>query len=332
MASCYFFDDNSVGVIGASLAAVNLAERAGAGVAVAELSANIGYVAGLARLGKVATPSFARARTAARTTRDRFGMGKALFTDAAWRIGIGDWDGARTAGEAGLANARELRDAQEAEVGLTILGHIAFATGDYPASRRLAVELHDSARGRANAQHEAWGVYTQARASLYEGALAAAIADFDRAMAMLERGADHASLILCGGMRAVALARAGELARARDVADATTERIGGATPPVFTISEGFVGAAEAYLELWRRTGDAAHAAPARLAIANLARLARMFPIAMPAALNARGAWYARRGARRRATSWLQRGLARATALRMPYDAAVARAELAALGS
>jgi hypothetical protein len=257
-------------------------------------------------------------------------MGKALFTDAAWRIGIGDWDGARTAGEAGLGNARELRDAQEAEVGLTILGHVAFATGDYAASRRYAVELHDSARSRANAQHEAWGVYTQARASLYEGDVAAAVVDFDRGMAMLEGGADHASLILCGGMRAVALARAGELARARDAADATTARIGDKTPPVFTIAEGFVGAAEAYLELWRRTGDAALAAPARVAIANLARLARMFPIAMPAAHNARGAWHARRGERRRAARWLHRGLARAEALRMPYDVGVARAELAAV--
>ena len=331
MTSCYFFDDDSLGVIGASLAAINLAERAGDGVAVAELYANIGYVAGLARLGPVATRYFARARDVARATRDRFGMGKALFTEAAWRIGIADWDGARAAGEAGLANARELRDAQEAEVGLTILGHVAFATGDYAESRRFAVELYESARARANAQHEGWGVYTQARASLYQGAVADAVVEFDRAMAMLDGSADQASLILCGGMRANALARAGDLRRARAEADATTARIGDKTPPVFTIAEGFAGAAEAYLELWRATGDAALAAPARAAANNLARLARVFPIATPAAWNARGAWHARRGDRRRAARWLRRGLARAEALRLPYDAALARGELARLG-
>ena len=330
MTSCYFFDDDSLGVIGASLAAINLAERAGDGVPVAELYANIGYVAGLARLGPVATRYFARARDVARATRDRFGMGKALFSEAAWRIGIGDWDGARAAGDAGLANARELHDAQEAEIGLTILGHVAFATGAYAESRRRAVELYESAHARANAQHEVWGVYTQARASLYEGALADAVREFDRAMAMLDGSADHASLILCGGLRANALARAGDLRRAREEADATTARIGDKTPPVFTIAEGFAGAAEAYLELWRLSGDAALAAPAKVAAKNLARLARVFPIAAPAAWTARGVWHARHGDRRRAHRWLRRGLARAESLHLPYDAALARAELARL--
>jgi len=224
-----------------------------------------------------------------------------------------------------LAIARALRDPQEAEVAYTILGHVDFATGDYAASRAQAVALYESARGRANAQHEAWGVYTQARASLYTGALADAIAGFERAMAMLGPLSDHASTILCGGMLANARARAGDLDRARIAADDTTARIGDKTPPVFTIAEGFVGAAEAYLAIWRGTGDDALAEPARVAIANLARLARVFPIAAPAASILAGIHAKQAG--KRGDRAIRRGLALADKLAMPYDQVVALAAL-----
>ena len=331
MTSCYFFKGDSLGVIGASLAAVNLAERAGAGVAIAEIYAQLGYVAGVARLGRVASAYFAQARDTARATRDPVGLGRALYSEAAFHVGVGAWPAARAAAEQGLAIATELRNPQEAEVAHTILGHVMFATGDYEGSRRSAITLHESARARANLQHETWGVYTQARAALYVGDLGAAIRDFERAMAMLEGQADHASYVLCGGMMACALARAGDLSRARVAADATTERIGARRPPVFTISEGFIGAADAYLELWRR-GDRSAAAAARVALANLARLARAFPIAGPAARTLAGVSLLRAGQPRRALPLLRRGLALAEQLQMPYDQAVAHAALAEAGA
>src|SRR5690606_17028105 len=130
-------------------------------------------------------------------------------------------------------------------------------------SRRWAIVLYESAHARANLQHETWGVYTQARAALYLGELDAALRDFERAMAMLAGQSYHASHILCGGMLACALARSGDAARAKAAADATTQRIGSRRPPVFTIAEGFIGAADAYLELWRR-GDTSAAPAAKI--------------------------------------------------------------------
>ncbi|MBV8761878.1 MAG: protein kinase [Deltaproteobacteria bacterium] len=331
MTSCFFFNDDSLGLVGSALAAANLAERAGNEVPIAEIYSQLGYIAGLARLHGVANAYFTKARATADATRDPVGLGKALYSEAAFHVGVGAWDPARTAAARGLEIATELRNPQEAEVAHTILGHVEFATGDYEGSRRSAIRLYDSAHARDNLQHRTWGIYTQARAALYLGDLDAAIRDFEAAMRLLESQSDHASQILCGGMLASALARAGDTQRARTVADATTERIGKRRAPVFTISEGFIGAADAYLELLRR-GDAAAAAPARTAVANLARLSRIFPIAAPAATTLAGTLALRTGSPRRAARLLRKGLALAERLHMPYDQAVAHAALAELGA
>jgi serine/threonine protein kinase/tetratricopeptide (TPR) repeat protein len=330
MSSCFFFNDDSLGLIGSALAAANLAERTGDEVPIAEIYSQLGYVAGLARLPGVANAYFTKARDTADITRDPIGLGKALFSQAAYHIGVGEWDDARRAATRGLEIATELRNPQEAEVGHTILGHVEFATGDYEASRRLAVTLYESAHARDNLQHRTWGIYTQARAALYLGDLDAAVHGFENAMELLATQSDHASQILCGGMLAAALARAGHRARAREIADDTTARIGTRSAPVFTISEGFIGAADAYLELVR-AGDTSAIAPARVAVANLSRLARAFPIAAPAATTLAGLLALRTGARRRGARLARKGLALATRLRMPYDQAIAHTALAEAG-
>lgn len=330
MTSCHFFHADALGVMAAALSAANLAERAGADVPIAEIYSQLGYIAGLARLTGVAHAYFERGRRTALATHDPIGLGRVIYTIAAFHVGAGDWPAARAAAAESLAIAEALRNPQEAEIAHTILGHVEFATGDYEASRRSASVLYESARSRANAQHEAWGIYTQGRASLYLGDLDAAIRDFDRAMRVLAGQADHASHVLCGGMLACALARAGDRTRARTMADVTTRRIGSGRAPVFTITEGFVGAADAYLELARRDRDALRGA--RLAIANLARLARVFRIAAPAASTMRGLYqlrHGRRGVRSRAVRALRHGLRLAEQLGMPYDQAVAHAGLAA---
>ncbi len=326
MTTHFFFNDDSLGLVGAALTAVNLAERGGNNLPIAEIYAQLGYAAGLARLGGVARTYFAQAHATAASTRDTIGLIKTRCTEAAFAIGIGAWDDARAASTEALANARSVRNPQECEVALTILGHVEFAVGNYELARSLATELRESARSRANIQHEAWGIYTEGRSALYLGELDLAVLRLDAAMPIVSSIHDRASQILCGGMLACALARRGD-ARASAVADATWERIGGKTPPVFSITEGLVGLCDAYLELWR--GDPSLAGRTRDAIAELTKLARLLPIAAPSASNRTGLWHLRNGSRRRAARALRSGLATAQRLRMPYVEALARAGLAA---
>ncbi len=330
MTSFYFFNNDSLGLMGASLQAINLAERAGGQVPVAEIYAQLGYIAGIAKLGAVSRGYFARAHATALATRDASGRTWAHFCEAAASIGAGRWQQARESGRAGLAIAEALRNPQDVEVAHTILGHCDFATGDYQAALASAQRLHDSAQARQNPQHEAWGLYTQGRAALYLGQLDEALDQFRFALRLLESISDKASLILCGGMQACALARSGQLEEARAVADATTARIGGRAPPVFTISEGLVCTAEAYLELWRR-GDGGAAEAAQRAIGNVKKLAKIFAIAAPAAAWLGGLAHSLAGRTWRARRQLARALAQATALTMPYDQAMARHGLSMLG-
>ena len=327
MAHCYFFRGDSLGLMGAALSAVNLAEAAGTGVAIAEFYAQLGYIAGLARLRSVANAYFATSRDIARASRDPIGMVRALYCEAAFEIGIAAWHPARTAVTTGLAIARELRNTQEAEDAHTIIGYIDFATGDYAASRHQAQLLYESARARANTQHEAWGVYNQARAEFFLGNLDAALRGFERVIAMLDRHPDHATRVMVHSMLSSALVCAGAYARARTAADEATRLIGARQPTSFTLTEGFVGPADTYLELARR-GDRDALRAARVAVNNLARLSRVFPIAAPAASTLAGIYRLRAGRPRRAVPLLQRGLALAERLAMPYDQAVAHRGLA----
>lgn len=325
MTTHFFFNEDSIGLVGAALTAINLAEQGGDDLPIAEIYAQLGYAAGLARLGGVARTYFAQAHATAAKTHDTIGLIRTRACEAAFAIGIGAWDDARSAALEALSVARSIRNPQESEDALTILGHVEFATGRYDASRTLAAELRESARARANPQHEAWGIYTDGRAALYVGDLEVAIERFDVAMPIVASLHDRASQILCGGMLASALARRGET-RARTVADACWERIGGKTPPVFSITEGLVGLCDAYLELCRANSDLLPRA--REAIDELAKLARLLPIAAPCAANRSGLWHLRSGSRRRAAKDFRAALSAADRLRMPYDRALAHHGLA----
>lgn len=326
MTTHYFFNDDSLGLMGAALTAINLAERGGDNLPVAEIYAQLGYAAGLARLGGVARTYFAQARATAASTRDTTGLIKTLATEAAFAIGVGAWADARAASTESLALARSERNPQESEAALTILGHVEFAVGNYDLARTFATELRESAKSRANVQHEAWGIYTEGRSALYLRELDLAIERFELAMPIVSTLHDRASQILCGGMLASALARRGDH-RARQVADATWKTIAGKTPPVFSITEGLVGVADAYLELWRRTEDRSLAAPARAAIAELTKFSRLLPIAGPAAANRSGQWHLLAGSPRRAARAFLKGLASAQRLGIPYEQTISRAAL-----
>lgn len=329
MTSYYFFANEPLGLLGSSLQAVNLAERVAEGVPVAEIYAQLGYIARVARLSPVARGYFAKARATAKATRDRSGLAWAYFTEAACCVGNAELARAREVAHKGLAIAEALRNPQDVEVAHTILGHCDFAGGDYHAALEAARRLYDSAHARTNRQHEAWGLYTQARSELYLGRLEPALEGFAKAQSLLAGTSDRASQILCGGLGSLALLRVGRVAEARAQAEAVSGLIGARTPPVFTIAEGFVCTAETFLELWRR-GEATSEASARRAISDVARLARLFAIARPAAAALAGLYHLHRGHGRRARLRLQQSLALARSLGLPYDEARAHAGLAAV--
>jgi hypothetical protein len=148
----------------------------------------------------------------------------------------------------------------------------------------------------------------------------------DEARALLGGSVD-ADEIRVHGLRAKWLLRQGRVDEARAVAAEAATWIARSSPTAFYSFEGRTGAAEACLGLWERSPDPALRAMARQTCRALARFARVFPIGAPRALLCRGVyqWLAgRRSAARR--SW-RASLREAQRLGMPYEEALAHAEL-----
>ncbi len=332
MTSRFFFADDALAMMSTNLMSVNLAERAGSRVPVAEAYAQLGYVTGLARLPRAARGYFRHARHIADATRDPIGMIKTLLSEAAWRLGAGDLPAALAGATAGLKIATKVRSPQDREDALTICAHADYAGGRLTSSRLRCSDLLESARQRHNRQHEAWGLYTVARASIPLGELdTAALLLFD-ARRLLADQVDHASQIICTGLLAQVHARRRDWAHARHTADQAMQLIGSRMPAVFTAAEGFIGCAEAYLELLehQRHPSAELAALAKRACRNARRYAFTFPIARPAALHLSARLLRIQGHRRRAHLAASRAAAIASALDMPLERAHAELELALL--
>jgi tetratricopeptide (TPR) repeat protein len=328
MTWCHFFGGDVLAITGTALSAARLAETTGGIAPLAEIYGQIGYAAGLAHLGRVAGAYFARARAAGQSARDSIGLLRALQCEIGFHVCVGAWQAARTVAAEAMALAQQPHNPHEVEHVLAMLGSVELALGDYAASARLADSLYESARVRGNALHETWGLYGRGRAALYLGDLDAAIRDFERAIVRLAGYPTSVSHVMCNGMLASALARAGQPARSRLAADQAIRLIRSTRPTVFSVPEGVISAADAYLELARR-GDRFALHRARIALDKLAPMARMFPTAAPAASTLTGLYLLQQRKPRRAARALRRALALATDLAMPYEQAVAHRGLAA---
>src|SRR5262249_1431579 len=129
---------------------------------------------------------------------------------------------------------------------------------------------------RNNHQHATWAMFAQARSLIalerYEDA-APLLEDARRA---LQEKPELDSEIICLGLLALARLKLGEIEGARRLADETLQRIERSRPIGFSTVDGYDAAAEVFLSLGRSD-------EARRAAAALQRLARLFPMAAPAA-------------------------------------------------
>jgi tetratricopeptide (TPR) repeat protein len=331
----YLFAEDGPALVTTCLLAVNLAERAGAIQAAARSYGQLGYLAGVFHARPLAARYFARARASAAAARDPGELAIARYHEAIYHLCDGAWAEAHAAGEGALAALSDLRSPNEAEIVETILAHVDYGAGRYDDSIARCDRILESARERANEQHAAWGHYTGARSLLRRGRVGEAIGKLESARVLLRAQADQASEIICTGLSALAFQRAGDLHAAERAADACLSRIGAGLPTVWSVGDGYAGAAEAYLDLWAATArapqDPSLAARLRRAWAAQLRFAVVFGIGRPAFWITTGRVLGLGGARRAARWALSRALQESEVRAMPYEAAVASLRLAALG-
>jgi tetratricopeptide (TPR) repeat protein len=325
-----YFAEDGLGLVTASLLAVNLAERATGDGIVSLPYAQLGYLAGVAKLRALAAAYFARARRSAEAAGDFRDLADALTHEALLDACDGRFAHAEDLGRRALDRLAGTHHAHETESVRIILSHVALSAGRYEVALGHGSALLTSARARENRQHEAFGLYAIARAEIRLGRLDDAIAHLAEARAALSAMPDDPlSASICAGLEALALGERGDLDEAERRADAAMAAIGRARPAPISLADGYDGAAEVYLALWRRTqragGPVTRSIVDRAAQAGAAMrtFALVFPIGRPRYLLHLGRVLALRGHPRGAARVLGQARRAASALGMPHEAALA---------
>jgi tetratricopeptide (TPR) repeat protein len=305
-------------MITASLMSVNLAERAELGWQVPHSYSWLGYIVGLLRQHQLAREYFARARDGAERRHEPSELAFALTVEATYHLGFARYRDAERCGERALQLCEG--DAQMLELTLATLGHVEYYTGRVAEALARYQTLLESARARDHQQHVVWALYLQARSLLQLGRTDEAAPLLEDARRALGRQPEHDSEISCLGLLALARLKLGESDGAARLAKETLARVERSRPLAFTNVDGFDAAAEVLLALGERR-------QARRMAAALRRLARLLPMAAPAAWLRAGQVLLAEGKPRRARVWLRLSQSRARALGMPLDEARARAAL-----
>lgn len=327
----YHAGDN-LAMIALNLRAVALADRAPDDAPVAQPYQQLGYLAGLARLPGVARRYFDAARARATATGDDANLAVTMYSEAIYLLGEGHSGEALRAADAALAVLRRIGHLHELEVALTVTAHAEHNLGHYPRALARCQELYDTSRERANRMHEAWGAYTCARELVALGQPDDAVALCAHAAPLAREAGDHASLILMGGVRALAEWRRGARAEAAAAIDAWLALVDGAVPGVWSLGHGYAAAARAAVELCTADGGAPARRRARATINQLWRHATVFPVGRAAAL-ACEAELALHDRRPTIARWLaDAARARAQALALPAEERAALRVLVALGA
>ncbi|MDP8936344.1 MAG: hypothetical protein M3O23_01145, partial [Actinomycetota bacterium] len=323
----YWFSNESVPMLYASLAGLNVAERAGPSPDLARAYAIICMASGSVPLHRLARIYSRRALETAEAVGQLEPLAYCTLMTSLYAVGVGQWERARTGLRRALDIFEELGDRRFSGYARALLGMTANARGDFDDGSRWFSELHAHAERHGNVQHQIWGLAGRAMGWLRKGRPDEALPLLQVGHTLVHEAPDPSEAVRVEGLLAVAHLRRGDHARAERAATAAWEAVAGQrSVAAIGLLQPYWALCDVSLALWER-GEDSGAALTRRALRELRRYARLFPIGRPRALANRGValWL---GGRRRAAhrSW-RAGLATAERLGMPYEVARAHYEI-----
>ncbi|PTL84729.1 serine/threonine-protein kinase PknK [Vitiosangium sp. GDMCC 1.1324] len=333
LAECYYWRYDPLRMMATALLAANLAERAGRDSSVLRLYGQLGSIAGLGRLNRVARAYFRRAQGEGQLVEDPSATSFGLIVESMFHASFARWTLSASKSSEAQEVLLRLGDKGELELSEVLLGHVDYYTGRFEAALTRFANVCESARKRGHFQHEVWSTYTMARSLLALGRLDEAMPLLREADGLLKGKHDPLSHIINGGLLGMAYLEREEWELAREEADKVMAVARQYPPMLFTESHGYEGAARVYLALWERERVSGQPTPhvaeeARRACARLSSLATRFPLARAVALRCSGKMYWLAGQKWRARSAWKRSAKLAREMGMPYDEAQAWFELA----
>ena len=325
---CYFDRDRGLGIYSA-IRALNLAEEAGPSPELARALAVMCIASSLVPLHALAEVYGRRAFEVADGLDDLAVRAWVLQLTGMYYLGVGRWAESRANLEEAVAINLRLGDWRRWEESSGELARLDYYVGEFNRAAERFREFGDQARRHGHGQAEAWGLNGRAKVVLRLGRVDEALELLERSMALPPESIGIADAVLRAGLLAQVYRSKHDPAAARLAADEASRLIR-TTPPMVSYSiEGYAGAAETYLQLWReaRPRDGAEARElarmARKSVAALRRIARIFPVGRPRAWLCRGTAHELAGNPRRALRCWLAGLRIAEAMAMPFERALA---------
>jgi class 3 adenylate cyclase/tetratricopeptide (TPR) repeat protein len=325
LAETYFNTGASLPCVYAALASLNLAERAGPSAELARGYASIGAILGFIPAPGLARAYCERALAVAGKTADPAAQAWVAVAAGVFEAGLGRWEPARSHFEQTRSIAATLGDRRRIDDAAQNLAAVHWFQGNLAGSLRLGDQLYASAQLRSDLYMQAEGLRRRAYCLLLMGHFTEAAGAID-SLHDLRRGDRERPLAQrhsdVHALRALLHLRRAQFSEACDQADEAA-RIQAAAPPMFyDVLLEYAAAAEVYLTL-REQGRLRSARPGRRACKRLKALARIFPIARPAALLWAGLCARLDGHEARARLQWRQALEAASAQGMPHFQALA---------
>ena len=270
------------------LLGANLSEDSGDVAMEARFGSALGSAYGLVGLHRLAEAQIRRIALAADRSGDPSVQAWVCMTEAHYRSGMAQWDGARAAAQHGEHKARIAGDLRRREECLSLLCEVEIQSGDIDrALERADTTLH-VARARGDRQTQLWALCNRSRALLVLDRNAEALEDLTLATRLVERTM-AADGTMADGLLSLALARAGDRASSFARARSAIELACAADTTVYHGLHGPAAAIEAFATLHRdRPLPGAMVKLAERAVSSLHAYARTFAIARPKYWLARG--------------------------------------------
>jgi class 3 adenylate cyclase/tetratricopeptide (TPR) repeat protein len=245
----YFIANESNKFLYATLAALNLAERAGYPEAMPEGYATMGIVAALLR-HRWADAYFERAVRVAHELDTPAALGMAYSRRGVYYTTTGQWQKGLADYEQGLESYSLINDQRSMGDCLNFFMREYYRQGNFHKGIEYAVELYTMARKNGNRQHEGWGLMFEAMCRLQLGELEEAARLAESAETVLADSVTDTDRLSIKGVLAITFLHQGEeragLAMAQEVRDILLA----SSPVLAGIGHGFGLALEAYILAW----------------------------------------------------------------------------------
>ncbi len=316
--------------VAAALIGLNYFERHRHPVGLTLQYMSIGLISDAVSAFGIAERYHRRAVTLAESTQHPIAIAHAYFGAGSHKEVLGDFDQAFERYQRAATAFREAGHPRGYAGAISRIAYIFHHRGDFARALNEAVELIRLGEETSDREILAWGLMVRGMVRRCTGPLDEAIADLHRAIEVLERISDHASIAQTGGLLGACYLRQGQVGKALVVLERAKRTVTERRLRGFTVVWAPMVLAEAYLRAVDEARGAQQATmmkKAKRACQEAMKQGKLCRYWFPMAFRLRGTFEWRTGKHRAAErSWLS-SMAVADAIAAPYEVALTCLEM-----